>query len=172
MTEIANNTGVEIGDHVRVDGGFETGLTGRVTEVDLSGDVKPWPRFAIVTDGGNPEQRKRVGGLSAANLEKLGPDAWTEDTGYWEDSARSWLATMSTPDTHHPLDQAPTVPVELCELRIRDESTSTTAPGDGFSWKATRVTDSSLVDRGFAASLEAAQGDAVRAVVRHGRRRA
>lgn len=166
-----NKTDIGLHDHVRAEGGFEDGLTGRVVDIDLSGEVKPWPRFTIVTDGATPEQRKRMGGFHAGNLTKLGPAEWVEDTGFWDDGAKSWVATMLTPDTHHPLDQTPAAEPVLCEIRIRDESTSSKVTSDSFSWKVLRMQDRSLVDQGIAPELDSARGHAVRAVIWHGPRK-
>lgn len=170
VESVENNTGIELGDHVRCEGGFETGLTGQVVDIDLSGEVKPYPRFTIHTDGKSPEQRRRMGGLHAINLDKLGPAEWTEDTGHWSDGAKSWVAHMDTPDTKHPIDQRPAVSPVSCVLRIRDESTAE-APSDTFFWTVLRTEDNSRVDTGHAPSLVAAQQHAIRAVVWHGDRK-
>jgi hypothetical protein len=162
-----NNTGIELGDHVRCEGGFETGLTGQVVDIDLSGEVKKYPRFTIHTDGATPEQRKRMGGFHAINLEKLGPDEWTEDTGHWSDGAKSWVAHMDTPETKHPIDQTPAVPSVTCTLRVRDNSTAK-EPSSDFFWAVLRTEDRSYVDQGMAPTLEWAQRHAIRAVVWHG----
>lgn len=153
VVTLENKTGIEVGDHVEVHGGFEDGLRGQVVEVDLSGTVKPYPRFAIYTDGGH----KRVGGIIAGNLTKFAPEAdWTEESR--NDGNRSWIATMSAPEGTQ------------CQLRIIMLNESEPA---SFSWRVVRVNDSeaSLVDAGHGLNLQNAQQHAVRAVVWHGDRK-
>lgn len=152
-----NNTGIEMGDHVEVHGGFEDGLRGQVVEIDLSGTVKPHPRFTIYTDGSH----KRMGGFRAGNLTKFEPDGgFREDTGFWQDGARSWVATMNAPDG------------TPCLIRIRDNSTSDQVHSDTHSWVAIRLGDPDRqVDSGTGLNLELAQQHAIRAVVWHGSRK-
>lgn len=157
-----NNTGFDVGDHVVMIGGFEDGIVGEVVEVDLSGDVKPWPRFTVQA---SERRGGRIGGMGAVHLEHLRAD-WTEDTGFWDDDARSWVAEVEARDWG-PTKTDFTI---MCTLRIRDESTSTKVSGEGFSWQVVRV-DGRSVDRGTSTTLEWAQLHALKAVVWHGMRK-
>lgn len=162
-----NNTGIDVGDHVRVVGGFENGVTGQVVAVDLSGNIKTHPRFELFVDG----TYRRVGGFHAAQLERCDEGVvWDEDHGFWSDGSCSWVATMAAFDG------------SVCQMRVTDLRSGTVAPGDGFSWRVQRFQRQdpdlppvvqtgmkpTVVDQGTAHGLRRAQQDAVRAVVWHG----
>jgi hypothetical protein len=148
-----------VGDEVVIHGGFEDGITGTICAVDLSGEVKNWPRFTIQAServGG------KIGGIWAISLEHLRAD-WSEDTGFWEDGARSWVAEIEAQDWG-PTKAGVTI---MCTARIRDESTSTKVDGENFSWRVLRA-DDTLVDRGISTTLQWAQLHAHKAVIWHG----
>lgn len=154
-----NDTGIELGDHVQILGGFEDGVMGQVTDIDLSGEVKDWPRFTIYTDRTHEHNVSR---LPATRLVKFWPaGGFVEDTGFWEDGAQSWVATMNA------LDGTP------CQIRIRNNSTSGKVFSDSIFWMVCTLIDGTAdrrVDQGDSPSVLAAQQHAVRAVVWHGAR--
>jgi hypothetical protein len=155
-----NNTGFEVGDHVVISGGFEDGIVGTISEIDLSGSIRNHPRFTVDAQGGRATAPIR--GLNAINLIPLTAD-WREDTGYWDDGARSWVAEVAAQEW----GPTKTGRTTMCTARIRDESTSTRDTGDHFTWSVVR-SDGTSADRGMAPSLDWAKLHALKAVVWHG----
>lgn len=153
-----NNTGFSVGDHVVITGGFEDGIVGEVSDIDLSGEVKPWPRFTVQA---SERRGGKIGGLKAINLEPL-TAVWTDDTGFWEDGVPSWAAQVEARQWG-PTKTDIAVP---CTIRIRQESP------DSFWWRATRDGSGSVVDSGTSTTLAWAQVHALKAVVWHGAKEA